>query len=357
MKMKLLEKDFKKGKVKIKVTSLDDLWYLSHIIDNGDSVSGKTIRKIKLGEGTDRNVKIVKKVVFVTLSVEKIEFHKFSNSLRVSGKITAGPEDIARGSYHTFDVEEETIISLEKTEWLKFQRDKLNDAAKESNEKILIVALDREEVSFALLAASGYKMLTDIKGEMEKKGYELTKGTEFYVDVAKQIDEYASRFEVENIVLGSPAFWKEDLMNVVKKKFSHLVPMVTLATCNNTGKNGVEELLKRDEVKTVLRQDRTSQETALVEELFKEVSKQGLAAYGFKEVQSAQNAHAIKILLVTDDLIHEFREEGTYDKLDQLMKDIDRSQADVHIISTDHDAGKKLHGLGGVGAILRFKLN
>jgi protein pelota len=354
--MKILEKDFKKGFVKCKVTSLDDLWYLSHIIDNGDSVSGKTIRKLKLGEGTDRNIKIVKKVVHLSIQVEKIEFHKYTNSLRVSGKIINGPDDIASGSYHTFDIEEDKIISIQKEEWLSFQKDKLITASKEQNEKILIIALDREDVTFAMLTASGFKIIGDIHGEMEKKGYEKTKETDFYTDVAKQMDDYVTRFEVKSIVLGSPAFWKEDLMNVVKKKYSTLVPLVTLATCNNTGKNGIEEILKRDEVKTVLRQDRTAQETSLVEELFKEISKQGLAAYGLKEVQIAQSAHAVKILLITDDLIHEAREKDNYESLDKLMKEVDRGKGEVHIISTDHEAGKKLQGLSGIGAILRFRI-
>ena len=38
------------------------------------------------------------------------------------------------------------------------------------------------------------------------------------------------------------------------------------------------------------------------------------------------------------------------------MKDVDRSKGKVHIISTDHEAGKKLQGIGGVGAVLRFQL-
>lgn len=354
--MKLISKDFKKGEVKIEVTSLDDLWFLSHIIDNGDSVSGKTERKLKLGEGTDRNIKVVKKQFYLKINVEKVEFHRYTNSLRVSGKITEGPEDVAKGSYHTFDLEEGTIISIHKEEWLKFQIEKLNEASQDKTEKILIVALDREAVTYALLTQSGFKLLSEIEGEVEKKGYEKTEGKDFYTEIAQQIKEYSGRFNTEYIIIASPAFWKEDLMNIINKKFPELKSKITLATCNTIGNSGIEEILKRDELKTVLKMDRTTKETIYVEELFTEISKQDKAAYGILEVKEANEARAIKSLLVTDELIHKMREEDTFEELDQIMKDVDKSDGDVHIISTEHDAGKKLDGLGGIGAVLRYKL-
>ena len=62
------------------------------------------------------------------------------------------------------------------------------------------------------------------------------------------------------------------------------------------------------------------------------------------------------MLLVTDAIIHEYRDKGTYPELDKIMKEVDRTEGDVHIISTDHEAGEKLQGIGGIGAVLRYKL-
>ena len=69
--MKTMHKDLKKGVFKIQVENREDLWYLSQVIDPGDRVRGKTIRKIKLGEDGDRNVKVIKKKIFLELMVEK----------------------------------------------------------------------------------------------------------------------------------------------------------------------------------------------------------------------------------------------------------------------------------------------
>ena len=149
---------------------------------------------------------------------------------------------------------------------------------------------------------------------------------------------------------------KLSLLKKIKKNFPALAKIIFLATCNSLGKNGVEEVLKRKEVETVLKKDRTTKETILVEELLKEISLDQNAAYGLEEVIAAGDASAIKKLLITDELIHALREQEQFDSINELMKKVDKTKGEVHIITTDHESGKKLQGLGGIGAILRYKL-
>ena len=124
--------DFKKGEAKLKVENSDDLWYLNQIIEKNDLIKGKTLRKIKLGHEIQRKQKTVKKAVFLIIQVEKVEFSKTSNILRISGLVKEGPEDVPLGSYHTFNIEENSIITIIKQKWLKFQIDKLREASKEA---------------------------------------------------------------------------------------------------------------------------------------------------------------------------------------------------------------------------------
>lgn len=355
--MKIIFQDIKKGEVKIRITTLEDLWYLSNIIDAGDEVSGRTFRKIKLGDDSDKNVKVIKKPVSLSIIAERVEFHKYSNSLRVSGKVSEGPEDVAKGSYHTFDLELDSQIRIFKKNWLQYQIQKLNEACEDTGYKTLIVAIERDNATYALLSSSGYQILSELEGEVGKKGYADTQDKEFFSDIAKNVQDYNLRYTPDNIILASPAFWKEDLFKIIQKKYPELTKKIVLATCNTTGKNAIEEILKRDEVKLVLKKDRTARESNLVEELLKEISKNANAAYGLKEVSDAAESHAIKTLLITDEYISKMREQNQYAKIDYIMKEVDHSQGEIYIVSTDHEAGKRLHGLGGIGAILRFKLN
>jgi len=353
--MKLIHKNLKKGEVKVKLENIDDLWYLSNIIDSGDFVKGKTLRKIKIGEKEQRSSSIVKKPVFIKLKTERAELHKYSNILRVSGIIIEGPEDIPKGSHHTFNLEENSIITIIKPKWLNFQLDKIKESCAEKRSPILICAFDREEAYFALLKKQGYEVLSKIKGKVQKKASEEKIKNGFYGLIIKTIKEYIKRYKVEKIILASPAFWKEELLKELKD--DDIKSKIIQATCSSVGEKAIDEILKRPELKEALQQERIAEETKIVDELLMEISKNNFAAYGLKETKNAVNAGAAKIVLLTDSFIHKKRQENKFEKIDYLMKAAEKLKGNVMIISSENDAGKKLNGLGGIGAVLRYKLN
>ena len=351
--MKKIGLNLKQGTAKIEIQSQDDLWYLSHIIDAGDFVKGKTIRKIQ--KGTEDKSKQVKKAVFLKIQVEKVEFSKTSAVLRIGGKVAEGPEDVAKGSWHSFSIEPGTTISIQKQQWLSFQLEKLKEACKAKIPKIAVCVFDREEAYFALMKKYGYELLSHLKGKVQKKAVDEKVKSSFYSDIIKQIEEYNKRHNLEKIILASPAFWKEELMKELKD--DKLKSKIVLATCSSVGKNGIDEVLKRPETVEALREERAAKEINLVEKLLGEISKEGNTAYGLKEVEQAAIAGAVETLLVTDKLIQKLREQNKYAKLDSIMKAADTSKGSIAIISSEHEGGKKLEGLGGIAALLRYKLN
>ncbi len=355
--MKIIHKDLRKGEFKIRIENLDDFWYLSNIIDTGDIIKGKTTRKIKIGDSEQRKSEAVKKTVFLSIKTEKVDFGMQKDSLRVSGTVEEGTEDVPKGSHHTFNLEENSIITIVKDRWLRFQLDKISEASKETGEKIMVVVLDRDEADFALIKKYGFEMLNSIKGNVKKKRMEenLQENVNFYETVLELIKDYKKRYALSKIIIGSPGFWKDEFMKVVKEEEikKQLIP----ATCSNTGVNGINEVLKRPEVKHALHEQRAAAEINAVEELLKEISKNGASAYGLKEVRIAADAGAIKTLLITDSFIRKAREENTYAETEKIMKSTDTMNSEIMIISEENDGGRKLNGLGGIGAVLRYKMS
>jgi protein pelota len=351
--MKIIHKDLKKGQIKLKVENFDDLWYLSHIVEKGDLIKGQTFRKIRIGKEEGRKARAERKKVFLALEVEKTDYE--AELLRISGIVKEGPEDVPKSSYHTFNIEENSIFTLIKQKWLKYQIDKLEEASEAKKPDILICIHDREEAIFAILKRKGFEILTQLKGEVAKKDFEVKSKGSFYMDIINLLEEYIKRYNIKNIILASPAFWKEELLKQTKDK--ELKKMIVQATCSSVDKNAINEILKRPEIKEVLKQDRISKEIKLVEDLFVEISKQGNSAYGIKEVKQAAEAGAVKELLITDSFIKKKREEQQYEEIDNLMKTVDQMKGGLHIISSEHEGGKKLDGLGGIAAILRFRLS
>ena len=143
--------------------------------------------------------------------------------------------------------------------------------------------------------------------------------------------------------------WKKKTPDSLKEK-------IVLATCSSVNENGIREVLKRTEVKHVLKQDQIAKEVELVELLLEQISKNNLATYGLREVKKAVNVGAVEKLLLTDKKILKAQQEEKYKDLESMMKLVEQTKGEVHIISSDHEGGQKLDGLTGIAVMLRYKL-
>ena len=265
--------------ITVVIENPDDLWYLSTIIEKKDLVSGKTLRKVKSGE-KDERVKEVKRIpMFLKIEVEKTEYT--TDALRCLGTILEGPDDLPLGSHHTFVLEQNTKFTLSKSHWLNFQRKKLKEAAANETLNILLVIFDREEATIAVLKKYGHEILTSIKGDVQKKADLDTKKGSFYGELLKVIADYNARLNPSSIILASPSFWKEEFLKEVKDEVMR--KKMISATVSSSDPSAINEVLKREEVKQALQTSRTSKEAVLIDELFVEIKKQGLAAYGKKK--------------------------------------------------------------------------
>jgi len=347
--MKIITKDLKHGLVKMKVDGSQDTWALSTIIEAGDSISGMTERKIKLGGSEDKS-KISKRIIHLKIVVEKIEHE---HSLRVSGKIIEAPDDIPKGDYHTFDITDGTVITLEKESWTRYSLKKLDEAVNARLANILIVAFDREEAMFAVLKSQGYDVLPSMKGDVSKKDDMGEKKTNFYQEIYKQLLDYDQKYLFDNIVIASPAFWKEYLLKEIKD--DSLRKKIVLATCSSIDDGTISEILKRPELKTVLDKDKATRELKLIEELLGHISKDN-ATYGLREVTDKIAAGNVSVLIISENLILRMRHEKKYALLEDIMVSAEALNAEVKIISGE-DAMKKLDGLTGIAVMFRYKEN
>lgn len=347
--MKLKKADWKLGIV-LKTESPEDIWVLNQVIEPGDLVRSRTMRKLKIGD--DENVSIVKKPITLTVRVEKISFAE--EELRLNGPVTSGPEDVPLGSYHSISITLGTEFTLTKKNWLNYQKDKIKEAVEQEKSSILICIHDREEGILAASAAGEYKVVATLKGQVQKK-YADQNTTDFYAELAKLVQDYNERKQPNYIIIASPAFWKEELL---KKIPSELKKKVVIATCSSVSPNAISEVLFRPETKTALQKDRMSKELEALEKLLSEISKEsrGKATYGPNQVKMAADAGAVEKLLLSDSLLMKYKEEDKFNDIEQVMLTIERSKGTILIISTDL-AKQKLDGIGGIAALLRYPLS
>ncbi|MEE9406200.1 MAG: mRNA surveillance protein pelota [Candidatus Aenigmarchaeota archaeon] len=332
--MRILKKDMRHGVISLRPETLDDLWHLEKVLEPGDMVRARTMRKITLKRG-EEIVKGERKPVTLTVEAEKIGFHE-TGRLRITGRIRGGPEDMS--GYHTIEVEPGNELTVTK-EWKRDQLDRL-ERAKVKEPLLYICVIDREGADFGGLKASGLEMLGSIRfrkvmGEEKREG--------FYDDVMKHLSK---QDKYERIILAGPGFEGENLFRRIKEKEPKLAKRISLEKASNTGRTGIQEVIKTSADK-VLEGTRVSRETKLVEKLLEEIGKDGMAVYGKKETQAAVAAGAVETLLVSETMV----------RVSEGMMDLaEKTGAKVMIISASHEAGEKFLSLGGVGGILRYRV-
>ncbi len=330
MSMKIEEKE--KNEISVKVDNLDDLWYLNTIIGEGDLVFGYVFRKDSTSSDMKRAKKVERKKIRVGINVKKIDFQEFADRLRISGVIVAGPEDYV-GTHQTINVGVGDEISIVK-EWSKKDKELLQEAVKNSERPMVyFLALEHGAATIAIMKNYGIQEFASLR----KRGDE---DEEFFGEVLSTLlDAWDGRAPL--IILG-PGFYKENFLEFAKERLKNYI----VVQASHGDMRGIYEVLKSGALDKVLKEHRLSKEEKLIDELLSEIKKEGLYAYGYWEVKNYLNMGAVRDLLISD---------KAYKKFQELMSLATQTGAEIHIISTAHEAGKILENLGGVAALLRFR--
>ena len=332
------------GEIALLPESLDDLWHLQHLISRGDLVFALTHRKVPAIADKARPEKMERKTVRLGVKVEDIEFHMYSNWLRLHGIIKSGMDV---GAYHTLNIEVGTDLSILKYHWRPDLLARIDEAVAESLRPRVVIALVEEgEATIGVLRQFGVQMAAEIRQGSGKGSGEDTRAG-FLRNVAEAIDNTAR--ENAEVILAGPGFTKEDLKKVIDSSLPDLAKRIAMDDTSSIGRSGFQEVLRRGAVKSVLESSRIAREAKLIEDLFREIATNGKAAYGIKEVETAQNYGAIEKLLVLDELARR-------GKVDEIMREVGNARGKVVIFSSEFEPGDRLRSLSGVAALLRFKI-
>ncbi len=348
--MRILTKDLKKG-VTLKPEDLDDLWTLHAVVEPGDTVSGKTLRKIKSTDSEGRVLGVSKEPVHLELRAESAEFHEHTGVLRISGVVVEGPEEVPRGSHHTFNVEPGTVITVHKEEWPAYLLSRLDEAT-EKRHAVVVCVLDREQAIIALFESRGARIVAQLRGEVQRKGSPEKQHGTFFSELAGKVADVAARHPESKVIVASPSFWREDLAALLP---ADVRKRAIMASCTSATESALQEISRRPELAEALKQDRISQEMRLVERVLEAISTGAPVAYGRVSVEEAADASAVSLLLVSTRVLQEARSSGSRD-VELLMRRVEKVRGEVHLIDSVHEGGRKLDAIGGIAALLRFAM-
>ena len=369
--MKLIKKVLKgnTGEIQLLPQNLDDIWHLKYIIERDDLVFSQTRRDVEGADDKIRPEKREKKKVRLGIEVEEIKFHKFSNRLRISGKIREGAQKsrdkIDLGSYHTLNIEPGTELSIIK-EWKKDQLDRIKEAVNASNQpKVVILTVEEGEASVGVVRQYGIDESFKISSSSGKSSGESMRN-DFFAEIFAQVSQTLE--QDTRIVIAGPGFTKNDLYRYIKGRDQKIADRIILEDVSSIGVSGFQEALRRGVIERIVKESRISKEARYIEILLEEIAKNGLAAYGVKEVEKADECGAIETLLILDEYVREKRDLGDTENqrfsvgkcsichIDRFLRSVEAKGGRIIVFSSDFEPGKRLEGLGGISALLRFKI-
>lgn len=333
---------------------LDDLWHLTYVLEPGDLVSADTTRRIQRNDDQMRDTGGEREPMRVTIAVEDVEFHKFANRLRVGGEITWASREDQLGHHHTLNVEEHDELEVEKH--LKAdQRERLEEAEESAeNPDVAIATVEEGEAHIHTVAQYGTEERATFTGPSGKGEFARARSELF-----GKLADALSRMEVDAIILAGPGFTKQDAYDYIEENTQDVAELITMVDTSGVGDRGVHEVLKRGAVEDVQAETRIAREAELIDELTRRMAEGAKAAYGIEEVSQAAEFGAIETLLITDERLREERAGSGDWELDvnDLITTAEQKGGDVVVFSSEFDPAQQLGNLGGVAALLRYRLN
>jgi len=356
--MKITQKNIQQGFIKVVPDTPDDLWHLYNVIYKGDEVYAMSSRAIKSDTATSRPKSAERVSAFMGVKVESVSWDKFLSKLRVHGLIIHAPDIIPTGAHHTLAIALNQQMTIVKKDWPKHILDRVTKAS-ETEKPLLIISIDDEGFAIAETKQYGYETRVEqrirLPGKQDAdKRVEATKG---YFRLA--LDSLHKLWSVNHnpLVIIGAGYVKNDFINYLQEESKELSKAVAdIKSVNNGGTAGIDEALRSGVLLKAVHELRIVEETNTMEELMKRLGKgTGDATYGLSGVENASNMGAIEKLIVADTMLRDADEEQRL-KLETLMRDVEHRQASVTVVSTEHEAGFKLLSLGGIAALLRFRI-
>lgn len=366
------------------------MWHAYNLIQPTDLLRARAVRRVSKtsdsGSTTSQRV-----VMDLTIRVTSTDFDIGSGQLHVAGRIAVENSEVKMGSHHTLDLELNRKFTLEKGDgdgdgdggWDSVALEMLREACETERRAELWAVVMGEGLANICLITEHQTILrqrVEVPVPRKRRGgmdghdkgmdkfYSTTLST-----LLRQIDLGAAKTADSDktvpLLLASPGFVAQSFLQYIKSEATRtnnkpllaLVPSILVAHSSSHHVHALKEVLSSPAITSKLSDTKFARETALMDK-FTTLLRQddGRAWYGPREVERAVEKGAVGrgggVLMISNAL---FRAQNVAERR-RWVALVDRVRetegGEVRVLSSLHESGKRLEGLGNVAAILTFPL-
>ena len=328
------------GEVRLFPESIDDLWHLRHLIGPGDLVFATTFRSVDTATDKIRPEKAEKRPVRLGVRVERVEFSEHGIRLRLTGTIEHG---VDAGAHHTINVETGFEISVIR-HWRPVDLERVERAVKASVYGVIhILTIEEGEAELFRLRQYGPEsVITVTVGS--GKGSETDSRAAFFDQLLSYIQDITGP-----LIIAGPGFIKDDFVKYAKSRSCPGIERAIVVETRRIGRGAVQEVVGKGALEKLMDDLQLSREVKVMDEVLLRISQDGAVAYGIKEVREAIGYGAVEQVLIADTLL---RDAGAM----HMIEEAEAMRATIIVLSSEFEPGERLVALGGIAALLRYKL-
>lgn len=359
----------------------------------------EVVSQLRSEQSTAENIKSKTVRKNVTTSLEKIMRH-----LQLYRRTPENGLAVFCGNISKTDKADIELFAIEPPEpvkvklyWCdqKFVLDPLMDMIKEK-EIYGIICLDKSEADIALLTGKKIETLAHFEsivpgktragGQSSARFSRVREG--LLNDWLKKVGEAANKAFAERDVIGILLSGPGPIKDILLKD-KHLQDRVEkkilgMVDTSYTDEHGLHETIERGE--SLLKEATVIKEKKILQSFFEELQKpHGLVAYGLNEVINVLESGAVETIIVSEDLTAKelelecrcgtkkkfvtkeekeicercnqlIRKLGERDIIEALEEKAKQYGSKLEVVSTDTREGRQFFELGGIGAILRYRI-
>lgn len=362
---KALTTDAAQGEIGVSLmpTEPEDMWHANNLILPGDILKATAIRKVT-EESATGSVSSSRMRTELTIRVQSTFFDPPSSALQVNGTIVAESSLAAMGQYHTLDLELQRTFTLWKQfGWDSVAQAELQEALRtDKGDAMVAVVLGDAQNTAIIVLITEYQTL--IKSRID--GSRNTK--QFHTNVLNALTDAADFSGPRLLLLAGPGFGAANFKTFISEratrtedaKLRRMGRDAVVVHTSSANVHALNEALRSPEVAAVVAKAKFRDETKVIDEVMTRVrANDGRVAYGLKQVAQAVEDGAVgrgggtlmvnNALFRSDDII-------TRKQYVSMVDQVKENGGEVHLLSSDHESGKSLDGLGGIAALLTYPI-
>ena len=152
------------------------------------------------------------------------------------------------------------------------------------------------------------------------------------------------------LIIAGPGFIKDDFVKFARNQNCPPAERAIVVETRRIGRGAVQEVIGKGALDKLIDDLQLSREVKLMDEVLLRISQDGAVAYGRTEVGNAIGYGAAEQVLVADTLLRD-------QEIMHLIEKAEGMRASVVVLSSSFEPGERLVALGGIAALLRYKLS